>query len=66
MSSFRHSFVAPQLQNKVQGNLEWLKLHLMVLHGPSPLQLHLINFMTLSGANGMPSGTVVGRRVLED
>lgn len=55
-----------QLQNKVQGNFERLHLHLMVLHGPSPLQLHLINFTTLSGANGMPSGTVVGRRVLED
>ena len=66
VSSFRHSFVASQLQNKVQGNFARLQLHLMVLQGPSPLQLHLINFMTLCGAKGVPSGTVVGRSVLED
>ena len=65
VSSFRHSSQALHLQNRVNGNLLRLQLHLMFLHAEMPSQLHLIKVMISSGANVTPSGRVVGSNVLE-
>ena len=66
VSLFKHLLAALHLQNRVQGNFERLQLHLMVLQGLAPSQLHLINVIMSSGANVMPSATVVGSNVLDD